>query len=85
MAPPPKMSTQRLSDLADTISLNTKLVEKYLSDNSLPAPSIEAHGPSETIIADRSADEARCTALGAIHELRCLMLGPTSTLMSIEV
>ena len=79
------MSTQRLSELADTISLNTKAVERYLSDNNLPTPSIDVHGPSETIIVDEFAAAARCTAIGAMHELRCLMLGPISTLMSIEV
>lgn len=79
------MSHQRLSELADTISLNAKAVERYLSDNDLPAPSIEAHGPSEITLADEEAAAARCTAMGAMHELRCLMLGPTATLMSVEV
>ncbi len=65
------------------ISLNTKAVERYLSDNSLPAPSTEAHGPSETVLADDKEAAARCTAIGAMQELKCLMLGPTSTLMSV--
>ena len=79
------MSCQRLSELANVISLNTETVEKYFSDNSLPAPSIDINGPSETVIKDEKAAAARCTVMGAIHELRCLMLGPISALMSVEV
>ena len=79
------LSHQPLSELADIISLNAKAIERYLSDNNLPAPSIDTHGPSDVILADEKATAARVTAMGAMHELKCLMLGPTATLMSVEV
>ena len=63
------MLCRRLSELAQVISLNTKVVEDYYLDNSLPIPSIDINGPSETAIRDANAAAARCTVLSAIHEL----------------
>ncbi len=63
------MLCRRLPELAQIISLNTKIVEDYHLDNSLPIPSIDVKGPSETAIRDGNAAAARCTVLGAIHEL----------------
>ena len=79
------MLCQRLSELAQVISLNTKIVEDYYLDNSLSIPSIDVDGPCETAIRDENAAAARCTVLGAIHELKCLMLGPKAALMAVEV
>ena len=79
------MADRRLSELANIISHNTQIVEKHMADNNLSPPSFDAHGPSEIILADGKAAEARCTAVGAMNELRCLMLGPTTSLMSVEV
>ena len=79
------MHCQSLSELAQVISLNTKIVEDYYLDNSLPVPSIDVDGPCETAIRDENAAAARCTVLGAIHQLKCLMLGPKATLMAVEV
>ncbi len=79
------MSSERMSQLAGIISSNTKRVEKYLSDNGLPLPSIGINGPSQIPIEDGDVAAARSTVMGAIQELKCLMLGPIATLMSIEV
>ena len=79
------MLCHRLSELAQIISLNTKTVENYYLNNSLPIPSIDVNGPSEAFIRDENAAAARCTVLGAIHELKCLMLGPRAALMAVEV
>ncbi|KAI4234726.1 MAG: hypothetical protein LQ349_003616 [Xanthoria aureola] len=73
-----------MSDLADIIDKNTKIVTAYYSDHQIPAPSIDTSSPFTAIIHDEKVAAARFAALAAMHELKCLMLGPTEALMSVE-
>lgn len=79
------MSPQRISDLGAIIHANTRTVDNFFSDHNLVAPSGEISSPLKTIIDDEKVAEARFAVISAIHELKCLMLGPTESLMSVEV
>lgn len=79
------MASQKMSDLADIIDKNTKIVTAYYSDHQIPAPSVDTSSPFTAIIHDEKVAAARFAALAAMHELKCLMLGPTEALMSVEV
>ena len=79
------MSCQRLSELADIISTKSKYVEQYFIDRGLPTPSTKIDAPSEVVIEDKSTVAARGAVIEAMQEMRCLMLGPSLTLMSVQV
>ncbi|KAL8782579.1 MAG: hypothetical protein Q9213_005257 [Squamulea squamosa] len=77
------MASQRMSELADIIGKNTRIVTNYYLDHQISAPSIDTSSPLTTNIHDENVDTARFTAIAAMHELKCLMLGPTEALMSV--
>ena len=69
------MAHKRLSESANIISHNTQIVEKYTTADILFSPSFNTHSSSDIELANVKAAEARCAAVEAINELRCLMLG----------
>ncbi|KAL8641121.1 MAG: hypothetical protein Q9226_008671 [Calogaya cf. arnoldii] len=77
------MSSYEMADLAEIIHTNTSIVNRYYSDRNLAPPSFRVTSPSTTVISDEKAATARWTVLAAMHELRCLMLGPAEALMSV--
>ena len=79
------MSSLRMSELADTIRLNTIAVEEHIRDHKLPYPSLDVNGPAQLDISDEKITAARLAVLGAIPELRTVILGPIATLMAVEV
>ncbi|KAL8658927.1 MAG: hypothetical protein Q9202_007360 [Teloschistes flavicans] len=73
-----------MSDLADIINKNTRIVTGYYSDHHIPAPSLDTSSPLTITIHDEKVATARFTAIAAMHELKCLMLGPKEALMCVE-
>lgn len=78
------MASQRIPDLAKIIQESTETVNDFYSDNQIPPPSIDTGSPLTTVH-DEKVAEACFTAVAAMHELKCLMLGPTEGLMCVEV
>jgi hypothetical protein len=79
------MSVSRLAQLAESVLNNTKVLDSYLRDHDLPAPSFDADGPTNFGI---SADEphverARTEAIEAAAELADLLQGPMNFLRPI--
>jgi hypothetical protein len=68
-------STSRIVTLSSSIEQNTRLIDKYFTENGLPSPSLEATTPPDLplppdIVAAKEA------ALEAMDELQVLLLGP---------
>lgn len=82
---PDTMSSSEMVDLAEIIHTNTIIVNLYYLDRNLTPPSIHVNSPLTTVISDEKAATARWTVLAAMHELRCLILGPSEALMSVGV
>ncbi|KAL8989010.1 MAG: hypothetical protein Q9177_002003, partial [Variospora cf. flavescens] len=73
-----------MSELAESISENTRIVDTFFLDHNLSAPSFDTGSPLKVVINDEKVAGARFAAIAAMHELKCLMLGPTESLMSVE-
>ena len=71
-------SLTRLTQLADDISLNTKIITEYLAAKNLDAPSFDEDGLTELLIspADKEAFSARSKLVVATKELHDLATGP---------
>lgn len=74
-----------MSELAESISENTRIVDTFFLDHNISAPSFDTGSPLKMVINDEKVAGARFAAIAAMHELKCLMLGPTESLMSVEV
>ncbi|KAL8952686.1 MAG: hypothetical protein Q9222_001423 [Ikaeria aurantiellina] len=73
-----------MSELAESIHRNINTVNSSFSDHKVAAPSIETNSPLKFPINDEKVDLARFAVVAAMHELKCLLLGPTETLMAVE-
>ncbi|KAG9235754.1 O-methyltransferase-domain-containing protein [Amylocarpus encephaloides] len=76
-------STTKISELAEVISSNTAIVDRYFISNNLPTPSFEVDGPSTIIFPPHEKDVAAAYSqvLSATLELHTLMKGPTDMLL----
>lgn len=69
-----------LSQLADEISANTKIIVDYLKANNLPQPSFDADGPLNPISdVDETVSAARTALINATNTLHTLTVGPDET------
>ncbi|KAL5115576.1 hypothetical protein ACEQ8H_006552 [Pleosporales sp. CAS-2024a] len=68
-------STSRIVTLSSSIEQNTRLIDKYFTDNGLPSPSLEASTPPDLPLPPEIA-AAKEAALEAMDELQVLLLGP---------
>lgn len=76
------MATTRLTELANAISENTKIITEYLAAKNLSGPSFDADGLTELPIspADKDAWTARSKVVAATRELQALTVGPKESL-----
>ncbi|CZR64269.1 related to sterigmatocystin 7-O-methyltransferase precursor [Phialocephala subalpina] len=76
------MASNRLTELANAISENTKIITDYLASKNLSAPSLDADGLVELPIspADKDAWTARSKLVAATKELQVLTVGPKESL-----
>ncbi len=76
------MAATRLTELANSISENTKILTDYLAFKNLSAPSFDADGLTELPIspADKEAWTARSKLVAATKELQVLTVGPKESL-----
>ena len=72
--------------LADTIKANTLVLDEHLNRHDHLDPSLGVDGVCISIAStEKEVLAARDTLLGAVHELRNLVLGPVGILMNIGV
>lgn len=78
MANGPPNQPQRLAELSDIISKNTKTIQDYFATNGLPALTFDPSGPPDFPVpsTDEEIQKARRTVVNATQELRDLMVGP---------
>lgn len=71
-------SKNRITQLSSIIATNTEKVDKYLTENNLPTPSLDASAPNYPIPENAPVDiKAACAALvEAASEINAIMTGP---------
>ena len=71
-------SLKRITDLADKISINSKILTDYLASKGLEAASFDVEGLEEFPIssADEEPYRARLNVIAATKELHDITLGP---------
>ena len=75
-----------LVQLADTIKANTLVLDNHLNNHGQPHPSLDVDGACISIASnEKEVLAARDTLLGALNQLRSLVLGPVGILMNIGV
>lgn len=76
------MAATRLTELANVISENTKIITEYLESKNVSAPTFDVDGLTELPIspADKDAWAARSKVVAATKELQALTVGPKETL-----
>jgi hypothetical protein len=72
--------TSRLIALAQTITRETEILDRYLKENDLPYPNFDVEGPSDFPRLPDDISRARHEVVRATTELRDLTVGPTETL-----
>lgn len=65
----------RIAVLASTIEKNTQVVDKFIAESGLPAPSFDASNPP-ALPFPPPVEAAKDAALEAMDELEALLLGP---------
>ncbi|KAF7536866.1 hypothetical protein G7054_g4162 [Neopestalotiopsis clavispora] len=76
-------SQSKIGELSETIATHSRLVDDYLSKNSLPQPSFDADGPSQLNLPP-NIEESRAKVLAATQELNDLLQGPRNLLFNHE-
>ncbi|KFZ06718.1 hypothetical protein V501_07169 [Pseudogymnoascus sp. VKM F-4519 (FW-2642)] len=72
----PVDNTSLLVKLSQTIARETEKVDAYFRENSIPAPSFEADGPSDYPALPDEIQKARMAVIKAAADLKDLMVGP---------
>lgn len=75
-----------LVQLADAIKANTLVLDNHLNHHGQPDPSLDVDGAGISIASnEKEVLAARDTLLGALNQLRDLVLGPVGIIMNIGV
>ncbi|KAH9884618.1 S-adenosyl-L-methionine-dependent methyltransferase [Xylariomycetidae sp. FL2044] len=78
------MAQSRIVELSSRIAANTAILDGYLAENKLAAPSFDLDGPRDSLVPKTEAgiERARIALIDDTAELRALALGPREYLMS---
>lgn len=78
------MASSRILELANSIQINTSIVDRHFSSHGIPTPSFDINTPLEL---DLPNDIAACRSaiIEATEELHSLMLGPIQTVNWLRV
>lgn len=68
-------SPSRIVTLSSSIEQNTRIIDKYFTENGLPSPSLEATTPPDLPLPPEIV-AAKEASLEAMDELQVLLLGP---------
>ncbi|KAM7182880.1 S-adenosyl-L-methionine-dependent methyltransferase [Rhypophila sp. PSN 637] len=81
------LSTSRIVDLANKISVNTAKIDNYLETHSLPPLSFDVDGPTNDWIQDADPEiaAARNAVIDDTEELGRLMTGPLDHIMNLTL
>ncbi|KAL8698403.1 MAG: hypothetical protein Q9201_006592 [Fulgogasparrea decipioides] len=71
--------SSKISELAESVAVNTAVVNEYLHQHNLPFPSFHEDGPVDLMLG-LEAEKARITALEACLHLHDLLCGPLELL-----
>jgi hypothetical protein len=74
----------RIAELSEAIATHSRMVDDYLSKNSLPQPSFDADGPVDFNLPPE-IEESRAKVLAATQELNDLLQGPRNLIFNHEV
>ncbi|KAL9593184.1 MAG: hypothetical protein Q9179_006045 [Wetmoreana sp. 5 TL-2023] len=76
--------SSKISELAESVAVNTAVVNEYLHQHNLPFPSFHEDGPVDLMLG-LEAEKARITALEACLHLHDLLCGPLELLRPTSV